>query len=254
MPRSDSSVSPNTDVPHCFRDFFVYERTLSYSGHFRPLAAIQVTKLVDIVFIGCTVNHSIVDGTSFWHFFNTLAKNNRGTKKISKSLDSSRDTVFNSPAMLYFPEGGPKANRRGTSKSPKLKTGLFCVGVNKTSPIHGRNRSRGQSSGARCGYRCHWKTVLPQPAAISPWVQEEPKNVDGGRFLDVRVQRPWLFEIKFENTIIWDEASPEIDEPWCWAQLQARPVDGPCLRTRTTQNGVVLVVARLNGTGCRTCE
>jgi hypothetical protein len=36
-----------------------------------PLLAVQVTELVDGIFIDCTLNHSIVDGTSFWHFFNT---------------------------------------------------------------------------------------------------------------------------------------------------------------------------------------
>ncbi|KAM1027836.1 hypothetical protein EV1_040156 [Malus domestica] len=62
----EAVLQPNADVPHCFREFFAYERTLSYSGHFRPLAAVQVTELADAVFIGCTVNHSVVDGTSFW--------------------------------------------------------------------------------------------------------------------------------------------------------------------------------------------
>ncbi|KAM1353178.1 hypothetical protein TB2_032398 [Malus domestica] len=109
----DAILRPNADVPHCFRKFFAYERTLSYTGHFRPLAAVQVTELADAVFIGCTVNHSVVDGTSFWHFFNTFAEINRGAKKMSKSPDFSRDTVFNSPAVLHFPEGGPKVTFSG---------------------------------------------------------------------------------------------------------------------------------------------
>ncbi|TQD84423.1 hypothetical protein C1H46_030006 [Malus baccata] len=109
----DAVLQPNADVPHCFREFFAYQRTLSYSGHFRPLAAVQVTELTDAVFIGCTVNHSVVDGTSFWHFFNTFAEINLGAKKISKSPDFSRDTVFNSPAVLHFPEGGPKVTFSG---------------------------------------------------------------------------------------------------------------------------------------------
>ncbi|KAI9085394.1 hypothetical protein K1719_032650 [Acacia pycnantha] len=96
------------DVPNCFKEFFVYDNTISYSGHHNPLAAVQVTELADGVFIGCTVNHSLTDGTSFWHFFNTFAEICKGVRKISKSPDFTRDTVFNSPAVLRVPDGGPK--------------------------------------------------------------------------------------------------------------------------------------------------
>ena len=98
----------NTDVPNCFKEFFAYDKTISYSGHILPLTAVQVTELADGVFIGCTVNHAVTDGTSFWHFFNTFAEICRGVKKISKSPDFSRDTVFNSDAVLKVPAGGPK--------------------------------------------------------------------------------------------------------------------------------------------------
>ncbi|KAI3924731.1 hypothetical protein MKW92_006024 [Papaver armeniacum] len=35
-----------------------------------PLLSVQVTELVDGYFIGCSINHAVVGGTSFWHFFN----------------------------------------------------------------------------------------------------------------------------------------------------------------------------------------
>jgi|UniRef100_A0A2N9FAH2 hypothetical protein len=107
-------ISPRHDVPNCFREFFAFDRTISYLGHFKPLVAVQVTELSDGVFIGCTVNHSVTDGTSFWHFFNTFAEICKGeTKKITKLPDFSRDTVFNSPAVLKFPPGGPKVTFSG---------------------------------------------------------------------------------------------------------------------------------------------
>ncbi|KAF7845395.1 BAHD acyltransferase DCR [Senna tora] len=96
------------DVPNCFKEFFAYDNTISYSGHNNPLSAVQVTELADGVFIGCTVNHAVTDGTSFWHFFNTFAEICKGVKKITKSPDFTRDTVFNSPAVLRVPAGGPK--------------------------------------------------------------------------------------------------------------------------------------------------
>lgn len=106
----DAVLSPQY-VPDPVKSFFAYDKTLSYSGHYRPLLAVQVTELADGIFVGCTVNHSVTDGTSFWHFFNTLAeiaKSGGSYKRISNTPDFSRDTIFNSPAVLRFPNGGPK--------------------------------------------------------------------------------------------------------------------------------------------------
>ncbi|KAK8651160.1 hypothetical protein V6N13_140773 [Hibiscus sabdariffa] len=100
-------LPPGEDVPDCFKDFFTYDNTISYLGHSMPLAAVQVTELMDGVFIGCTMNHAVTDGTSFWHFFNTFAEITKGASKISKSPDFCRNTVFNSQAVLKFPPGGP---------------------------------------------------------------------------------------------------------------------------------------------------
>ncbi|KAJ4704489.1 HXXXD-type acyl-transferase family protein [Melia azedarach] len=107
-----SLLSPG-DVPDFFKEFFTFDRTLSYAGHFKPLAAVQVTELADGMFVGCTVNHAVTDGTSFWHFFNTLAEICKGTKKISKIPNFSRDTAFDSPAVLKFPPGGPTVTFSG---------------------------------------------------------------------------------------------------------------------------------------------
>ncbi|EYU41860.1 hypothetical protein ABFS82_10G019700 [Erythranthe guttata] len=101
------------DIPSVYRRFFQYDSTLSYAGHDRPLVAVQVTELNDAVFVGCAANHAVMDGTSFWNFFNTFAEMASGAKKISRSPDFSRDTVFDSPAVLAFPEGGPSATFSG---------------------------------------------------------------------------------------------------------------------------------------------
>lgn len=99
---------PGKDVPLLFREFFVFERLVSYNGHHKPLAAVQVTELDDGVFIGCTVNHSVTDGTSFWHFFNTFADVTSGACKIKHLPDFTRHTVFDSPVVLRVPPGGPR--------------------------------------------------------------------------------------------------------------------------------------------------
>ncbi|KAH6802920.1 HXXXD-type acyl-transferase family protein [Perilla frutescens var. frutescens] len=104
---------PDHDIPPAFRRFFQFDNTLSYAGHNKPLVAVQVTELSDGVFVGCAVNHAVVDGTSFWNFFNTFAEVAKGAKKISRSPVFRRDTVFDTPEVLYFPEGGPSATFSG---------------------------------------------------------------------------------------------------------------------------------------------
>ncbi|XP_058215527.1 BAHD acyltransferase DCR [Rhododendron vialii] len=109
----DDILSP-LDVPVCFREFFAFDNTLSYSGHYKPLAAVQITEIGDGIFIGLAVNHAVTDGTSFWNFFNTFAEITKGaTKTISKPPSFRRDTVFDSPAVLRFPKGGPSATFSG---------------------------------------------------------------------------------------------------------------------------------------------
>ncbi|KVI03331.1 BAHD acyltransferase DCR [Cynara cardunculus var. scolymus] len=110
---TDQILLPNCDVHPCFKTFFAFDKTLSYAGHHQPIAAVQVTELGDGVFIGCTVNHAVVDGTSFWNFFNTFAEISKGAKKVTNSPDFSRENVFISPVVLPLPAGGPSATFSG---------------------------------------------------------------------------------------------------------------------------------------------
>nr|GMC94244.1 uncharacterized acetyltransferase At3g50280-like [Ipomoea batatas] len=98
----------SVDVPEVVRGFFQFDRTVSYQGHFLPILAVQVTELADGVFVGCSVNHAVTDGTSFWNFFNTFAEVTRGVKRITRTPDLSRESFLISPAVLELPDGGPK--------------------------------------------------------------------------------------------------------------------------------------------------
>ncbi|KAG2719806.1 hypothetical protein I3760_02G008100 [Carya illinoinensis] len=51
--------------------FFPLNGVLNCEGTSKPLLGVQVTELVDGIFIVCTLNHAVADGTSFWHFFNS---------------------------------------------------------------------------------------------------------------------------------------------------------------------------------------
>ncbi|KAL2346421.1 hypothetical protein Fmac_000421 [Flemingia macrophylla] len=66
-----SDILSPVDVPRFLHSFFDHHKAVNHDGHTMPLLSVQVTELVDGVFIGCSMNHSIGDGTSYWNFFNT---------------------------------------------------------------------------------------------------------------------------------------------------------------------------------------
>ncbi|XP_057983691.1 uncharacterized acetyltransferase At3g50280 [Malania oleifera] len=151
-------LSP-VDVPDSVRHFFAFDNTLSYAGHFKPLACVQVTELADGLFVGCTVNHSVVDGTSFWHFFNTFAAITRGVK-VPNSPDFRRDTVFDTPEVLRFPSGGPKLTFSGNEP---LRERIFHFSVEAILKLKNRanNEQQRPPSNEILGKQNNdgWKTV-----------------------------------------------------------------------------------------------
>ena len=48
-----------------------------------PLLSAQVTELADAVFVACTLNHCVSDGSFFWHFFRTWSDIARAELKVS---------------------------------------------------------------------------------------------------------------------------------------------------------------------------
>ncbi|XP_074306599.1 uncharacterized protein LOC141641851 [Silene latifolia] len=80
----------NLDVPSIVRSLFeLGERAINHDGHTRSLLSIQVTEISDGVFLGFSINHSVADGTSFYHFMNSLSE------LIMGSSDISNVPVFN---------------------------------------------------------------------------------------------------------------------------------------------------------------
>ncbi|KAK1407586.1 hypothetical protein QVD17_39206 [Tagetes erecta] len=61
-------------VPLLVHSFFDLNEAISHDAHTLPVLSIQVTELVDGIFIGGSVNHMVADGTSFWHFMATWSE------------------------------------------------------------------------------------------------------------------------------------------------------------------------------------
>ncbi|KAI3951288.1 hypothetical protein MKW92_037785 [Papaver armeniacum] len=67
-------LSP-TYVPQTIIDrLFLLNGVRSYQGQSQPLLSIQITELIDGIFIGCSANHCICDGTSFYQFINSWSE------------------------------------------------------------------------------------------------------------------------------------------------------------------------------------
>ncbi|KAF7132131.1 hypothetical protein RHSIM_Rhsim09G0112500 [Rhododendron simsii] len=71
-------------VPRIVHSFFPLNGLPNYEGISKPLLAVQLTELVDGFFIGCTMNHAVVDGSSFRNFINSWSEISRGSHSISQ--------------------------------------------------------------------------------------------------------------------------------------------------------------------------
>ncbi|KAK4394521.1 protein ENHANCEDSUSCEPTIBILITY 1 [Sesamum angolense] len=98
---SVSDILGPTYIPHIVSSFFPLNGVANCEGVSMPLLAVQATELVDGFFIGCTANHAVIDGTSFWHFFNSWSEISRGLVTILKTPVFER----------WFPSNISKENR-----------------------------------------------------------------------------------------------------------------------------------------------
>lgn len=91
-------VSSGKDVPQFVHSLFAFHEIISHDGHTLPLLAVQVTELLDGIFIGCSFNQSVGDGTSFWHFFNTWSE-------ISSRKEGNHEWISRPPiTKRWFPD------------------------------------------------------------------------------------------------------------------------------------------------------
>ena len=114
------------DVPRIVHSFFPLNGVSNSDGVSLPLLGVQVTELVDGIFIGCTVNHSVADGASFWHFFNTWSEISRGSGEII-TLSPVFDRCFlNDVNNVHFPTPIPQSmlTFRPLARPPSLPQSL----------------------------------------------------------------------------------------------------------------------------------
>ncbi|XP_006342478.1 uncharacterized acetyltransferase At3g50280-like [Solanum tuberosum] len=90
-------------VPTIVHSLFPLNKVRNMQCVTKPLLGVQVTELVDGYFIGCTMSHSLGDGTCFWHFFNSWSEITRGFELISQFPALERWFPQNINPPIYFP-------------------------------------------------------------------------------------------------------------------------------------------------------
>ncbi|KFK23749.1 hypothetical protein AALP_AAs71196U000200 [Arabis alpina] len=118
-------------VPLVIQSFFDHHNAGNRDGHSMSLLSVKVTELVDGVFIGLSINHSIGDGSSFWQFFNSLSEifnpqEETIDNKNNKLLWLKNPPIFRevSGPIYKFPFSEPDKSIRGF-ESPVFKERMF---------------------------------------------------------------------------------------------------------------------------------
>ncbi|KAJ8617415.1 hypothetical protein MRB53_013601 [Persea americana] len=109
-----SDILDPIDVPQIVESFFAFNGAVNFDGHSIPLLAVQVTELVDGIFIGCSINHAVLDGTSFWHFFNAWSE-------IARRGEEGGNCISNPPiTQRWFGDIDPSLARLPFSKADEF--------------------------------------------------------------------------------------------------------------------------------------
>ncbi|KAL5714107.1 hypothetical protein ACHQM5_016112 [Ranunculus cassubicifolius] len=90
-------------IPPIVYELFPIKDAINYDGMQLPLLSIQVTFLIDGIFLGITMNHMLCDGSSFWHFMNSWSEISRGSHNISRNPVFERWFINASDCPIRFP-------------------------------------------------------------------------------------------------------------------------------------------------------
>ncbi|PWA63744.1 transferase, Chloramphenicol acetyltransferase-like domain protein [Artemisia annua] len=69
-----NDILTSTYLSPLVHSLFDLSDAINHDGHTLPLLSIQVTELIDGVFVGVSLNHVVADGTTFWHFMATWSE------------------------------------------------------------------------------------------------------------------------------------------------------------------------------------
>ncbi|KAF5736166.1 hypothetical protein HS088_TW14G00301 [Tripterygium wilfordii] len=135
-------------VPSLLYSFFTLNGVKNYEGVSKPVFGVQVTELVDGIFIGCTANHVVADGPTFWNFFNSWAEISRGFNVLSKPPSFNREFLDGLDCPIRIPFSIDHKKSYLTSADPlHLRDRVFHFSKEKICELKSRaNAEIGTSS------------------------------------------------------------------------------------------------------------
>ncbi|XAR55847.1 Shikimate O-hydroxycinnamoyltransferase [Bertholletia excelsa] len=135
-------------VPLVVNSFFPLNGLLNCEGLSNPLLAVQVTELLDGVFIGCTINHVVADGTSFFHFLNSWSQIARGMEVISLPPILQRWFPDNikPPIRIPFNFRDKELNRKLAFQPPVFRERVFHFTKEKIAELKARANQEVETS------------------------------------------------------------------------------------------------------------
>ncbi|CAL0318138.1 unnamed protein product [Lupinus luteus] len=100
---SVSDIINSNYVPPILHSFFPLSESKNCEGTSLQLLAVQITELVDGIFMGISMNHAVADGKSLWHFINSWAEISRGCDVVSKLPSLERWFLHPNCCPIRFP-------------------------------------------------------------------------------------------------------------------------------------------------------
>ncbi|XP_073128234.1 protein ENHANCED PSEUDOMONAS SUSCEPTIBILITY 1-like [Henckelia pumila] len=121
--------------------FFPMNKICNVEGVSKPLLGVQVTELEDGFFVGCSANHVVVDGYSFWHFLNSWSEISRGSETISKVPVFQRWIPESIKLPIRFPTPFERRNMFGDFDSAPLLQRVFHFSKQNIAKLKSRANS-----------------------------------------------------------------------------------------------------------------
>lgn len=138
-------VKPSIVPDDLIFSLFQMNEVQDYQGITQPLLSVQVTELLDGVFIGCSMNHSVVDGSSFWRFFNTWSQISRGDDQVLQPAPvfdrQFLDGIVYLPIRIPFTYNEISATKEIRFSMPLLQRRVFHFSKEKIAKLKARANS-----------------------------------------------------------------------------------------------------------------
>lgn len=145
----DTTISDIVSLPYVpiiVQSFFDHHKAVNYDGLNMSLLTVQVTELIDGIFVGCSVNHSVADGTSYWNFFNTLSQVFQGSRVTTPIHERWFPDGYGPVLVLPFTRDDQFISRYET---PILKERIFHFSVANIAKIKAKANAHSKDKAIR---------------------------------------------------------------------------------------------------------